>query len=98
MPRPAPVVDTEQFRKPPTPLAPRKPKDQSAPVIEEVKRQQAKEQQVREQQIKAIKEQMAKEGIKKQPKVVRSPKPSKEKEVRQSKEKSPEVWLDEQGI
>ena len=41
---PAPVVNTEQFKKPTTPLAPRKPKDQSAPVIQEVKKQQAREQ------------------------------------------------------
>ena len=91
VPRAAPIVDTEKFRKPPTPLAPRKPKDQSDPMIEEVKKQQAKEQKIREQQMKAIKEQMAKDAVEKQSKVQRSPKQPADKEVRRSKEKSPEV-------
>ena len=102
------MVDTEQFRKPATPLAPRKPKDQSASVIQEVKKQQErevkeqkvreqerefKEQKVRERQIKVIKEEMAREELRKQPKVQRSPKQTTEKDVRASKEKSPEVGI-----
>ena len=60
-------------------------------MIEEVKKQQANEQKVREQQMKAIKEEMAKDAGTKQPKVLRSPKPSADREVRASKERPAEV-------
>lgn len=36
--RPAPVVNTEQFRKPSTPLAPRQPKSHKDPALLELKK------------------------------------------------------------